>query len=119
MTAPRRPADAWARYAELVTAQLEALDSDELELVDALGRQREQLAAEIERIGLDASDAEGLAEVKRHMAASVEADVSLRQRLELAHRENADGTQRVSRWRAALHEYSRGLPGTGAVDVKL
>jgi hypothetical protein len=115
----RRITDAWARYAELISAQLDALEEDEIELVDALGRQRQQLADEIETLGFDGSDSEALAEVRRQVAACREADTVLRQRLASRHEENVVGTRRVDRWRKALHGYARGLPGAAAIDVKL
>jgi len=113
-----RVADAYARYAELITAQIDALDRDEIEMLDGLGRQRAQLAEEIEAVGLDPSDPGSLAEVRRQMATCLEADLHLRQRLEVMHQENVVGTRRVDRWRKALSAYARRMPGTVAINAK-
>jgi hypothetical protein len=52
------------------------------------------------------------------MATCLEADMHLRQRLEVMHQENVVGTRRVDRWRKALSVYARGMPGAVALDVK-
>jgi hypothetical protein len=118
MMQAHRVADAYARLAELIMAQVDALDRDEIETLDVLGRQRAQLADEIEAIGLDPSDPGSLAEVRRQMATCLEADMHLRQRLEVMHQENVVGTRRVDRWRKSLSVYARGMPGAVAIDVK-
>ena len=120
MSQSRQAADAWARYAALITAQIEALDRDEFEMVGMLGQQREQLAGEIEELDLDGTEAADLAEIRQQMATCSEADQLLRQRLDELHQENVAGTRRVDRWRKALNVYSsRGRPGSAAIDVKL
>lgn len=116
---PAHPmADACSRYAALITSQLEALDRDAVEDVGLLGSQREQLAAEIDALEFDGLDPEALDEVRRPLAACIDADTRLRERLEQMRRENVVGTRRVDRWRKALSTYSRGMPGAAEIDVK-
>jgi len=118
VTPDRRVVEAWARYAALVTSQLEALDRDEIETVGLIGTQRDQLAAEIDRLEFDGTDPATLEEVRRQLATCIDADALLRERLELLRRENVVDTRRVDRWRGALRTYSRGHPGAAAIDVK-
>jgi chromosome segregation ATPase len=79
-------ADAYARYAHLILAQIHALEEGDVARVEALAAERSELAAEID--GADAarvSEMPGterlLAAVRQALARAAEADARLRARL--------------------------------------
>lgn len=119
-------ADAYARYAHLVLAQLQALDTGDLDRVATLAAQRDALAGEIDGrkplAELDGAAADRfLAEARHNLMRAAEADRSLRRRLrELKQesREAIDGAARAAERTAAIgRSYAPPTAPGGRLDV--
>lgn len=82
---PRRTAEAYARYARILQAQLEALSADEPDLkrFEALAGEREAAAREIDRATNDADEllTTVLAEIRAHLIRARDSDRRVRERL--------------------------------------
>lgn len=120
MSAGSRLADAYARYAGLVVAQLEALEAGDLDALEPLARRRAELAGEIERTAAEAPDA-----ARSDVAARVQlerchtADVRLRARLGTLRADALAAVRRIGRDTAAARSYvNSALPGA-RLDVEL
>jgi hypothetical protein len=119
MRTAHRMAEAYARYVVLIASQLEALDRDELETVGLLGAQREQLAVEIDALECEGTQHAVTDETLRQLAAGIDADTQLRERLERLRLESAAARRRVDRWRQALRTNSRVTSEAGAVAARV
>lgn len=119
-------ADAWARYAHLVLAQVKALDEGDLDRVATLAAERAALASEIE--GRNPADQpQGpaadrlLAEVRHNLLRATEADRSLRLRLRELRAESKEAIDEAGRAADRTAEIGRSYapptaPG-GRLDV--
>jgi hypothetical protein len=108
MSGAHRMADAYARYAGLIAAQLQALDRDAFDEVSLLGAQRERLASEIEALQLDGAGPDALEEIHHGLAACMEADAELRIRLDRHREASMIGARRANRWRMVLRRFPDG-----------
>lgn len=121
-------ADAYARYAHLVLAQIQALDEGDVDRVESLAAERSALAAEID--GADAARAletpggeRLLAAVRHALTRAAEADARLRRRLgELRSetREAIGETDHAAQRIATLaRSYGNPAPNGSRIDLSL
>lgn len=113
-------ADAYARYAGLVVAQLEALEAGDLEALEPLARRRADLAGEIEQAAAGVPDAARYAvDVRVQLERCHAADVRLRARLGTLRADALAAVRRIGRDTAAARSYVHAaLPGA-RLDVEL
>lgn len=101
-------ADAYSRYAELITAQISAVEAGDLEAFATFTRERDAIARSIDSI--HAQDPGSASELARSLLPQLEAalvlDVRLRERLEAIHHESLAGAQSIHRNRGAIRSYS-------------
>jgi hypothetical protein len=114
-------ADAYARYAELISAQLAAIDSGDLDSFTALTRERQDLATAID--GMHATDPAASADsaylAMPGLEAALAADGKLREKLAAIQHDSLDGARSIDRNRDAIRSYaSHAEPGT-QVDLSL
>ncbi len=120
MTRGSRLADAYARYAALIIAQLEALEAGDIEALEPLARQRADVAGEIEETTAAAGD-----EARTDVAARVQlerchaADVRLRARLGTLRADALAAVRRIGRDAAAARSYIDVAPPGARLDVEL
>lgn len=119
MSAPQTSplADAYSRYARLITGQIEALERDDLLAVETLAGQRDHLAGAIDALrttsqGTDASEDAVLCVVE----SCLQADVRLRRRLEQLQAQLHRSAGRIDRDRAAMRVYAAAASAGGTVD---
>jgi hypothetical protein len=112
-------ADAYGRYAELISAQLEAVDAGDLDTFARFAHERTAVARAIDDI--HAEDPEVSADVAQAMLPKLEAalllDVRLRERLELIHDASLDGARSIDRNRVAIRSY--GTPAEAGANFDL
>lgn len=114
-------ADAYARYADLITAQIDAIESGDHDVFVSLTQERDQVARDID--GMHAEDPVSSAETAREerprLEAALAADVQLREKLSAIQHESLDGARSIDRNRDAIRSY--GAPAeTGArLDLSL
>ena len=114
-------ADAYARYAALISAQLEAVQQGDVETLGVLDRQRDLLAGEIDalRMGGPVPDPVEAAEAMRQIKTCLESDHRLRQHLSELQDEVLGTAQRLDHQRSAMRVYA-GLASAGSnLDVSL
>jgi hypothetical protein len=113
-----RLADAYGRYAAIITAQLEAVEKGDDGTFAELAGQRDALATAIELHDDVMGDAEA-AEVRRQIEACLQADLRLRDRLDRIHAESLSATRQIDRNRAAIRSYAQPDAHGGRLDLSL
>jgi len=114
-------ADAYARYADLIAAQLAAIENDEFDEFTSLTHEREALARSID--SMHAVDPDGSAEIARaamsHLEAALAADVMLRERIDRIQNDSLDGARAIGRNRKAIRSYAAPAETGARVDLSL
>lgn len=111
--------EAFARYASLVSRQLEALDGEDLETVESLAAERDEVQRAIEGLGpLPALTPELATQLREMLAMARRNDQALRQRLLVARQEALEAVRLSGRTHAQLTAYagSQG-PVRAALDI--
>jgi hypothetical protein len=114
-------ADAYSRYADLISAQLAAIDAGDLDSFTTLTRERRDLATAID--GMHAADPAAGADIATvaipGLEAALAADARLREKLAAIQHDSLDGARSIDRNRDAIRSYaSHAEPGT-QVDLSL
>jgi len=128
----RSRVDAYRRYAELLAAQLAALEGGDLDAFDALAELRDRLAAEIDAGPAlppewqhdlaTASDPEVdrlVAEAQHALAQCAEADRNVRQRLQGLRAETLAAIRSIDGRQPAVRQYLEADAPAGRLDVRL
>jgi hypothetical protein len=121
--------DAFARYAELATAQLTALGEDDLEAFARLGAERDELAAAIDAgpelgalVEVERSDGVDtlLAHARTALGRSAEASQAIEKRLHTLRAETLAAIHAVEGRQPALRQYLETDGATaGGLDLRL
>jgi len=109
-------ADAYGRYAALITDQLAAIERGDETAFEIATRQRDLLARSIDGMNSDALDAEEALEVRRQVDACLDADHQLRDRLGSIHAESLAAARRLEGNRAAIRSYATHVPAGSRLD---
>lgn len=118
--ARRSLADAYGRYAALITLQLEAIDRGDLDALEPLAQQRDLLADEIDVLrAAGTSDAAELNAAVRSLESCIQADLQLRSRLEKLQAEIVRRSGRADRDRVAIRTYAEAAASGGTIDFSL
>ena len=109
--------DAFDRYAALIAAQIEALDTGDLDALEPLARRRDELAAEIERAAEDAGTDDPAVRVALDRCRA--ADVRLRAKIATLRTHALDAVHRAARDASAARSYAGpAAPGApGALEL--
>lgn len=111
-------AQAFARYAALVTRQLEALELDELHELDSIADERAALQEEIEELGAFAPlSPEHATELREALAAARRSDGALRQQLRTGREAALEAIRAHGRARPALTAYAAPASPRTAIDI--
>lgn len=113
--------DAYARYADIVTAQLNAITAGDLDEFEALSGQREQVARSIDSLTAAEpvlSREEALGSLPKLEVAML-ADSKLRARIEVLHADGLAAAREFDGNQAALRSYSTPSEPGGTVDLSL
>jgi hypothetical protein len=114
-------ADAYGRYADLINAQIDAIDAGDLDSFASLTRERQDLARDID--GMHSADPDGSADAAREalprMEAALADDVRLREKLAAIQSESLDGARSIDRNREAIRSYAMPAGLGENVDLSL
>jgi hypothetical protein len=114
-------ADAYTRYAELVAAQIAAIEAGDLDGFTSLTHERDRLAHDID--GMQADDPEGSADIATQampeLEAALAADILLREKLAAIQGESLDGARSIDRNRDAIRSYGAPSEMGAKVDLSL
>lgn len=112
-------ADAYARYAELISAQLDAIEAGDLDAFAGFTRERDAVARSIDSIHAEdpAAGTDIASELLPRLEAALTLDVRLRERLDRIHEESLAGAQSIDRNRAAIRSY--GAPAGAGTNLDL
>ena len=120
MSAHGKLADAYGRYATLISAQLEALDAGDSSAFEDLSRERDALADTIDAIHEQERPAHGqLEELRTLVQQCVNADRKLRARLEQLRSEHLGQAKQIEANRAAIRSYVPAAQAGNRLDLRL
>jgi hypothetical protein len=116
---PRQLADAYERYATLISAQLEAVERNEVEALEALFQQRARLAEEIDAIASSQADLAADEEARQQLERCYAADLRLRARLSTIRDGAMSGVRQLAERRIAARTYTGVAVQGSKLDVEL